>query len=1572
MTVTSRPSTSGSAPTFGLPVRAIPMPDSASNSAPPSAISSSSKSASPPADLAPRRGIRLRVNSLGTAMMFKQSAAAPSSGAPSSSKRSDPPKLKNRLRSATSTNSEAATPSSPSASSAQSPALEKEHGSASVSSLPLPISSQHSQHKSTNSIDPASRPPSLASSSLKDSVSASAGGPSTGFNRRKFFGRSNSIRSFLRGSGASSAGSNNIHGRSTNPSETSSSTLPALATDPAAPQHPLGRLRRMGSNSFLNLNQSKPATPANTSSDDLSSMASVDSQVSRRFSDSLKGIGPRRGKSVSKDNGKSRSVSSQSSSEAYNGRLVQCEMLPGLATSRRSIESGRSSGSIASPDPQGRSSQADFADISSQPAQADQEHHTSAPRRLTGWLYHMVASDNTPSIEGGAPLSPVREADGLDLPPSSPTPNPNGSRDISAQDAAANQSNPGTGSSVTAHSSAPTRLKAGALFQTWANAGSGKAVRSTQASTGDNTPSGSASSSHANIAASNIGGASGTSSNAGAANSNNNGSWVPSGVGFDRAFKFFMDTDNSAKEDEGIWLLGLWHGPRQSINGDSKDSSALAVASNSVEQAAAARHSEDQVAEMTRAASSSSSISPSSPRRTPLELINTLLASSSPAHDRASTPAKESSRVGSSISTAATTSTSDSLRTRSSATSFHAGTAATTSSGSADVQSAFQPDFASRIWCTYRNHFAPISRDGTISEQAASAAEALAAAQLAAATQSTSAPSTPSAAPSSSDPPQSSSPSASAGRGWLGRKVTESNAAQDSALNSPLGLGAALGAGYANPPSSLGEKMGITNLWSRATAAAQAAGFSRAGLTTDSGWGCMLRTGQSLLANALINVHLGRSWQRDAPPLRQQQFLEELAGLSIADAAEKESLQEWRQKRARHATYIKILSWFLDDPSPACPFGVHRMAREGKRLGKEVGEWFGPSTASGAIKQLVSEFPQAGIAVELARDGVFYLDEVRAAASASASAASVQSGGKARSSGAASGSRKGEGLIWRRPVLILIGIRLGLESVNPIYYESVKATFSFPHSVGIAGGRPSSSYYFMGHQGNSLFYLDPHNVRPAVPLRYPPSTFPDAVPRHLGIAHRFVLEDKDDEDEWWSHAYSEVQTSTFHCEKVRRMPIKSLDPSMLLGFLVKDEESLQDLCARIKALPKTIFSFAESAPKWVDDDDFDPSMESFSEPSVGEESDAEDEKEHEDPEADADNAGDGADALQRSSVSTSVRDGPAPFPGAQQSKTSDKMLTESQQRTAAWLGHGQPSITNSSGKPNSSNAAPGGGAGIAFPSLDLLSPSSEAHALQHPLRSDVRQVSTSSAATTRPARRPTNPANSRDLSAPFARQSKTSPHQSPVRLGGGGEGRGGGEGGGGGADESFSTVYLSDSEVGSAWEEVSDGGTIAPCASAGLEAGLLRTASQMRTLVRTEAPVVASTCASEREDADAGGVWTIETCTSTSDKPVSPISVVREEELVGVSLDTRASEKLQENVWTAKEPCSTIEGYFGLRSAHKALTLPRKRSQFKASPVDLATAEEEEAPRVASLPPSFQEAEKKGLKPDLDGSDDDF
>ena len=67
---------------------------------------------------------------------------------------------------------------------------------------------------------------------------------------------------------------------------------------------------------------------------------------------------------------------------------------------------------------------------------------------------------------------------------------------------------------------------------------------------------------------------------------------------------------------------------------------------------------------------------------------------------------------------------------------------------------------------------------------------------------------------------------------------------------------------------------------------------------------------------------------------------------------------DWRRPphpvyTADYATYVQILTWFFDSPSTLCPFSVHRMALAGKELGKDVGQWFGPSTAAGAIKCVI-------------------------------------------------------------------------------------------------------------------------------------------------------------------------------------------------------------------------------------------------------------------------------------------------------------------------------------------------------------------------------------------------------------------------------------------------------------------------------------------------------------------------------------------------------------------------------------------------------------------------------------------
>jgi cysteine protease ATG4 len=181
--------------------------------------------------------------------------------------------------------------------------------------------------------------------------------------------------------------------------------------------------------------------------------------------------------------------------------------------------------------------------------------------------------------------------------------------------------------------------------------------------------------------------------------------------------------------------------------------------------------------------------------------------------------------------------------------------------------------------------------------------------------------------------------------------------------------------------------------------------------------------------------------------------------------------------------------------------------------------------------------------------------------------------------------------------------------------------YTYPQSVGIAGGRPSSSYYFVGSQADSLFYLDPHHARPAVPPRNPGentlnapterpgsslsvareptsprstrtnvtgSSFSSHAPsspsplqqqhstsststrdtswsssadlhsREMGV--KSVL---DMTDEQVLELYSDVELKTYHCDRVRKMPLSGLDPSMLIGFLVKTEADWKDLRHRI-------------------------------------------------------------------------------------------------------------------------------------------------------------------------------------------------------------------------------------------------------------------------------------------------------------------------------------------------------------------------------------------------------------------------
>lgn len=99
-------------------------------------------------------------------------------------------------------------------------------------------------------------------------------------------------------------------------------------------------------------------------------------------------------------------------------------------------------------------------------------------------------------------------------------------------------------------------------------------------------------------------------------------------------------------------------------------------------------------------------------------------------------------------------------------------------------------------------------------------------------------------------------------------------------------------------------------------------GNTSGGFTSDTGWGCMIRSGQSLLANTLAILKLGRDWRTG------------------------QSTDEEKQ----------ILSLFADDPS--APFSLHRFVKHGAAAcGKHPGEWFGPSATARCIQYVQAQLP---------------------------------------------------------------------------------------------------------------------------------------------------------------------------------------------------------------------------------------------------------------------------------------------------------------------------------------------------------------------------------------------------------------------------------------------------------------------------------------------------------------------------------------------------------------------------------------------------------------------------------------
>lgn len=65
------------------------------------------------------------------------------------------------------------------------------------------------------------------------------------------------------------------------------------------------------------------------------------------------------------------------------------------------------------------------------------------------------------------------------------------------------------------------------------------------------------------------------------------------------------------------------------------------------------------------------------------------------------------------------------------------------------------------------------------------------------------------------------------------------------------------------------------------------------------------------------------------------------------------------------------------------------------------------------------------------------------------------------------------GLDRWKPVVLLMPVRYGLEKLTEKYSNNLKKLFELPQFLGIAGGRPGRSLYFVACQGIAFFHFQP-------------------------------------------------------------------------------------------------------------------------------------------------------------------------------------------------------------------------------------------------------------------------------------------------------------------------------------------------------------------------------------------------------------------------------------------------------------------------------------------------------------------
>ena len=285
--------------------------------------------------------------------------------------------------------------------------------------------------------------------------------------------------------------------------------------------------------------------------------------------------------------------------------------------------------------------------------------------------------------------------------------------------------------------------------------------------------------------------------------------------------------------------------------------------------------------------------------------------------------------------------------------------------------------------------------------------------------------------------------------------------------------------------------------------------------TSDCGWGCMVRSGQMMVAQALSLHWLGRHWRLGTT--------------------------SWQEDRLHRA----VLQVFSDLPdTQLAPLSLQSL------VGERVGDWCGPHTVSHLLATAVRTAAHGAaqgmldsLVIYVAQDCTVYRQDVEELCISRATEPELgsdfslldlpQPGAQDLDIDGETWcleDQAGPTQAWKS-LVILVPLRLGGEAFNPIYNSCLKNLLTLESCIGIIGGKPRHSLYFIGFQDDDLIHLDPHRLQDRI----------DTLK-------------------------NDFNTETYHCSSPRKINLRRIDPSCCVGFYLRDRSEFEEWSQVITSL----------------------------------------------------------------------------------------------------------------------------------------------------------------------------------------------------------------------------------------------------------------------------------------------------------------------------------------------------------------------------------------------------------------------